>query len=227
MVRDWHWALGPTVDVVGVTPPGRNTRLNERPLDNMPDLQQVLLPLVQEELRLPTILMGYSIGALVAYELALRLADAGTPASALITAASLPPQIPRRIAARLLDDDGFLDYLISLDGMPPEVVNSPELVQFLLPMLRADITLGETYNPDNRPLDIPIACINGLRDQHVNPQGIARWQELTSQWHGSHWIDGRHFFLQTEQAEFLQALSACVDGFKLVHDEKRPSSSRL
>lgn len=221
MVQDWHEVLGPTVDVVGVTPPGRNTRINEPTIDRMSTLLTQVLPLVKNQMNLPTVLMGYSIGALVAYELALQLEKAGSPPVGVIAAAALPPQIPRKVAARFLGDADFLKYLISLDGMPPDVVKSPELVEFLLPMLRADITLGETYQPSNERLHVPIACINGLRDRHVNVEGIARWSELTTDWRGSHWVDGRHFFVRDQSTEFLRILAECLTRLRTPERERR------
>jgi medium-chain acyl-[acyl-carrier-protein] hydrolase len=102
--------------------------------------------------------------------------------------------------------------LRELNGTPEEVLENDELMQLLLPVLRADFALCETYvyRPEP-PLDCPITAFGGLRDASVRREHLEAWREQTTSSFLLHMFPGDHFFLNTEMSLFLQTLSRILD----------------
>jgi medium-chain acyl-[acyl-carrier-protein] hydrolase len=108
----------------------------------------------------------------------------------------------------LLPEAEFMNELRRLNGTPKEVLEHEELMQLMLPILRADFTICETYDyGPEPPLDCPITAFGGFRDESVTPDRVEAWREQTRATFLVHMLSGDHFFLHSAQAILLQILS--------------------
>lgn len=195
----WRPALGAGIDIVPIHLPGREERLGEPPLTDWPTLVGEIAGAVAPLLDRPFALVGNSFGAWLAFELvrALRRRGERLPA-VLIAAASAAPHRPT-VGERLhrLPDDEFEMAVVSrFDGIPPAVRASRELMALMLPALRADITLLETYDyVDEPPLAVDIVALGGAEDRAVSAAALADWRRHTAQRFSSRQLPGGHFFL--------------------------------
>src|SRR5207344_936510 len=97
----------------------------------------------------PFALFGHSMGALAAFEMAreLRRRRGPKPVRLLVSGARAPQRPNPDPPLRHLADREFLDEVKRrYDGIPGAVLENPELVELLLPCLRADFHLVETYD---------------------------------------------------------------------------------
>lgn len=208
--RSWTTELSPAVEVCPVRLPGREDRWREPPLTELsalvPAISEGLAPFLQP----PFGFFGHSMGAFVAFELArqLRREDRRGPAI-LIVSGARAPQIPDPDPqSHLLPADELLADLQRLGGIPSEFLHHRELVSLLLPTLRADLSMCETYAyRDEPPLGCPIAAYGGQHDDKTPIEHLAPWKTQTSRAFQLRMFPGNHFFfLKEARAAVMQAL---------------------
>jgi len=180
--RRWAGLLAPEVELVPIQLPGRENRLAEPPAADLGELAAQLTGPVRERAGDRFALFGHSMGALVCYELAAALCDLGTPPVALVVSGHTPPHRPRaKLYPAGLEDADLLEFLETCGGTPAEILASKDMVDLILPTLRADLSACRAYRPRPRPpLPVPVTGFVGIEDPVVSPAEFAGWAELTS-----------------------------------------------
>jgi surfactin synthase thioesterase subunit len=203
-------ALLPEVEVLSPELPGRGSRLSEPAMHDMAALVDVLLDELDGSFTRPFALFGHSMGAAIAFELALRLP---LPVQAnlrhLFVSGRIAPGEPQ-LAQRLqhLDDRAFIDALRKLGGTPAPVLDSFELMTLLTPVLRADFTLIENHRPSlGRRLAVDITAFTGHADERVPVESVMRWGATTTGSFDFNVIEGDHFFLKSK----MPALAGLIE----------------
>jgi len=175
--------------------------------DLVPALAEGLAPLLDR----PFALFGHSMGAVVAFEVARELRRRGAPEPVLLAVSGR--QAPRRLDPEPpfchLPDAEFLEELQRrYDGIPPEVLAEKELLQLLLPALRADVEALEGYvYAADAPLACRISCFGGEGDRHVTAVDLEAWRDETSGRVTVRTFRGGHFFVDSARGEVLSALA--------------------
>ena len=214
--RAWSDSLPADVEVCPVQLPGRGTRLMEPPFTRLSPLIQALAQALFPLMDKPFAFFGHSLGALVSFELArqLRREYAVQPVRLFISA-DRAPQIPNRDPAiHSLPEGEFLVELRRLNGTPREVLEDEELRQIMLPLLRADFAVYETYGYSTEPpLNCPISAFGGSQDHRVSRSDLEAWREQTSVSFSLRMFPGDHFFLNTTQPVLLRVLSQELRGY--------------
>jgi len=209
--RTWPDDLPADVNICAVQLPGRDNRLAERPFTRLRDLVEALADALEPNLRAPFTLFGHSMGALVAFELTRELRRRGGPQPLqLFVSACRAPQLPDPDPPiHLLPEPALVEELRRLDGTPGHVFENPELRSLVLPTLRADFSVCETYvhEPEER-LAISISAFGGAADNEVSQEQLEGWRAQTSASFGLRIFAGNHFyFLGHARTTFLSALS--------------------
>jgi len=207
------WADGIAADRVEVCPvqlPGRENRLREPAYDRLPPLVEALSAALERWRDLPYAVFGHSTGALVAFELARHAARAGMPGPVhLFASGRRAPDLPsRQRDVHQLPDGELLSELRSLGGFPQALLDHPELLELLLPVLRADLALTETYTPTpGATIAVPITAYIGDRDEKVTADEARAWERHTTAAFHVRTFPGDHFYLFASRDLVLQALS--------------------
>lgn len=211
-----HWPkdLPPSIEVWSVEPPGRNRRFGEQPATDLLDLAaRIAGALAGARDPRPWALFGYSLGGLVAFELARRMLAVHLPPVHLFVAACAAPHLPLLAPpVHALPDDAFLAEVKTLGGTPPQILENSDLRSMLLPSLRADFHLLETYRYTTAPpLDCPITAFCGRADNSVSFEEMQAWREHTSQRYHLEGVDGDHFILQNQTEQVLTCIVKELD----------------
>jgi len=210
MFRIWSNALPADVEACPIQLPGRSTRLMERPFTDLSSLIQVLAQALSSLLDKPFAIFGHSLGALMGFELARQLRrQYGVSPARLFISAGCAPQIPRRGSPiHTLPAKEFLAEVRRLNGIPKEVLEHDELMEIVIPLLRADFALYEAYvYSAEPPLNCPISAFGGLQDRKVTHRDLEAWRDQTTGAFSLRMLPGDHFFLNTTQPLLLQMLS--------------------
>jgi len=208
--RTWPDGLPAEVEVCPVEFPGRGTRLMETPFTQLLPLVQALTQALAPLLDKPFAFFGHSLGALVGFELARQLRrQSGVQPVRLFVSAARAPQIPHRDRPiHALPEGEFLAELRRLNGIPEKVLEEAELMQIMLPVLRADFAVYETYVYSTEPpLHCPISTFGGLQDQRVSRGDLEAWREQTNGSFSLRMFPGDHFFWNTTQPLLREVLS--------------------
>jgi len=206
--RTWPDGLPADIEICPVQLPGRETRLMERPFTQLSPLIEALAQALVPLLDKPFAFFGHSFGALVSFELARRFRrQYGMHPVRLFVSAGRAPQIPHRGPhIHSLPDKEFLMELRRMNGTPSELLAHEELMEIMLPVLRADFAVYETYLYSTEPpLDCPISALGGLQDHRVSDSDLEAWRAQTSVSFSLRMFPGDHFFLK--QPLLLRALS--------------------
>ncbi len=199
--RGWAEALPPFVAVSAAQLPGREGRIEEQLAESLPAVADAIVDAWLTRRPLPTVIFGHSMGAVLGYEIARRLAKVGHPATALVLSASAPPQG----AAAPVDEADLRALLLAYDPANARITGDDELYWALAPILAADIAMLRRHRFDVAPLQTPAVILTGENDHVVPASAAANWAG-----HFTHPVDrrnlpGGHFFV------FREANSSVLD----------------
>lgn len=212
--RDWPALLGERVEVVAVQLPGRDRRRHEEPIDSIPRLVSSVVDALAPSIDGPFVLFGHSMGAILAFETArvLRARGARAPAGVIVSARRAPHLPDPGPIMHLLSDAEFKARLKDMNGTPPEVMASDELMDLVLPMIRADFKACETHVYADEPaLDCPLLAMGGDSDPDVEVESVPAWRGYTRGLFESLILRGDHFVLQSRAQEFVGHVSRWID----------------
>jgi surfactin synthase thioesterase subunit len=206
--RGWVKDLPETIELCPVQLPGRETRAMEPACSRIEPLIETLSEELKPFLSIPYVFLGYSMGALIAFELARSLRKSGLSGPLhLFLAARRGPRLPDSSPTACLTDKEFVKRLETIGGPSREMLRHPEVLELMLPTLRADFSLCEsyTYSPGEL-LDCPLSVFGGQKDAKANHPALAAWgAETISSCHVK-LFDGDHFFIHTCQRDLLAAI---------------------
>lgn len=216
----WRQLLPAGVDVCPVWLPGREVRLAEPSLQDATALVDQLIAVAEPYLDVPFALFGHSMGALLAYEFAVRLQAARLRGPEwMFVSGREAPHLPfvHRELYRLGDEAFVAELRRRYGGMPEGFLADAELREVFLPILRADLRLVESYRHGERPLlRCPIDAFAGKSDSSVSDDGLAAWVTLTTGAFAWRRLPGDHFFhAGPGQPELLRLISERLRPFCL------------
>jgi len=205
--RGWT-ARMPNIEVVAIQLPGRGSRAAEPAYTRMDDLLERLKSELAHLSDLPTVYYGHSMGAVVAFELALMTCGKARPIALALSGRSAP-SAPRALPKMHdLPRQNFLDAVRRLGGMPEAVFEDADLMVLLETGLRADFRLLELWNESaTQRVDIPLLCSAATSDLAAPIKDVGRWRRHTTSDFRLRVFEGDHFFTQKLEAEFLRELN--------------------
>ncbi|MFJ7201241.1 MULTISPECIES: thioesterase II family protein [unclassified Streptomyces] len=203
-----------TVEALVVQYPGRHDRFAEPFAERFGVVVDAVLASLPPSGGRPLLLFGHSMGALLAFETAQRLAAEGREPAALFVSGSEGPSLPRR--SRLPEspsDDDLIREMRLLSGTDEELLTHPEILELALPPLRADYAMlsARTYVP-GPPLHCPVVALTGDSDPRVSVEGAQAWEREAEGPFERHVLPGGHFFLNDHLPYVADLVASHVPG---------------
>jgi medium-chain acyl-[acyl-carrier-protein] hydrolase len=201
--EQWKKTFAPDVRVVPIELPGHGTRFTEQPCRSLDALVERLMEGLLPWLNSSFSLFGHSMGSLVAYELCHRIRRrTGRLATHLFVSGRRAPHRDKPVTSSWnksiwdLSDDELLAMLRGFNGTPEAFFQSKELTDILLPVIRADFEIEQTYRyKDWGPLATPVTAFGGLDDIADVPESdLQAWETHTQGNFSCYLWPGDHFF---------------------------------
>lgn len=216
--RGWQAHLPYWVDVVSVQYPGRQDRHGEPCIADLNTLAAEVVAAVVSAGPQPVALFGHSMGAALAYEVAVLLHRSGRPPVHLAVSGHCAPSLHRDGAVHRGTDDELVQDLHRLGGSDDDggvALADPHLRAMILPSVRADYQAVETWQPSPPPpLRCRVTAYHGLQDPDVTEAEARAWAEVSTGRFGFRAWPGGHFYLTEHEPALARDL-----GLRLAADD--------
>ncbi|WP_327066372.1 thioesterase II family protein [Kitasatospora sp. NBC_01302] len=211
--RSWAEFVPDDVELIAVRYPGREDRLLDPLAGTMAELADPIADGCSRFLDAPLALFGHSMGASVAYEVALRLRAAhGAVLAGLFVSSRPAPGREKHRSLSLASDDELIEDIALQGGTDARTFANPELRGLVLPAIRADYRLVDGYRAltSHAPLDTPVVAYYGDDEAGLDRDSVAAWSSVTAATFTVRSFDGGHFYLADHRQELLAHLFASL-----------------
>ncbi|MFI6044564.1 thioesterase II family protein [Nocardia sp. NPDC051321] len=210
--RAWASAMPAGFQLIAVQYPGHADRIAAAPAGSVAEMASSVAGELARLDPARCALFGHSLGAVVAYETAKVLQNNGTPADCLfVSGAAAPWQAGGGTTHRATDDE-LWSALRDLGGIEADIADHAELRELLLPVLRSDIALHETYRPapETEPLRCQVRCYYNTEDPLVDSARLVAWAAVGTGRFGLRAWPGGHFQSLTDSTELIGDIVATL-----------------
>ncbi len=208
--KSWVKSFPASIEVRCAQLRGRESRIREAPVASIADIVEEAAMAMRGLEEKPFVLFGHSMGSLICFELARYLKRNGRPEPlCLFLSGRKAPQIPNTDTppSYNLPHPEFLEELKKLKGTPPELLENAEIMEILLPVLRADFQACQTYEYcTGDSFDYPITIFGGIDDE-ISPEQLQEWQLHTTGDFQMHLFEGGHFFIRAQEQHVLTLIA--------------------
>eukprot|EP01135_Chromosphaera_perkinsii_P002594 Nk52_evm110s224 gene=Nk52_evmTU110s224 len=198
----WSQVLSSDVEVLCVQLPGRGSRIKEELISDMNELSNQLCQMLLPYMDKPFYVFGHSAGALIGFDFVKELTMRGlpTPVRLMVSGCSPPHLQSEKLPDGWLTDDSIMVSLLrEWGGTPESILKDPNALEMVLPLLRADLQLINSYfheMPEGAkcPVNVPLAVYGGKEDENAEPETLKLWSQLSSCESDIHVYEGGHFY---------------------------------
>lgn len=206
----WRAHFPKNIDICAVQQPGREGRIAEQPISDLPTLISHIADAITPHIKIPYAFFGHCNGALVAFELAreLRRRNKILPQHMFISSFRSPDLRNSKSVLHDLPQSKFIAHLKTYGGMPEEILNNEHMMDSLMHTLRADFSLHENYEyHEEESLDCPLTILGGLQDSIVTRKELVGWRDKTLKSAKINIFPGGHFFIDTHRKFLLKMIN--------------------
>jgi acyl transferase domain-containing protein/NADPH:quinone reductase-like Zn-dependent oxidoreductase/surfactin synthase thioesterase subunit/ubiquinone/menaquinone biosynthesis C-methylase UbiE/acyl carrier protein len=214
----WHTFLPENIEVCAIQFPGREERFDEAPYDDIEKLTLKIAEVIDPLLDVPVAFYTHSLGAMAGFELAKHLEKekgiklvqfivGGWPSPDKGNSFKLLENVSPKEVYDIQNTPRIIQHLRDI-GVPEEVVSNDQLINEMLPSLRADIVMGKKYRfISSSRLDCPLRAIAGSMDPLFNSEQLEGWKNFTNKDFSFSMINGGHLFARDNKDELLKLIT--------------------
>ncbi|ATZ23717.1 Linear gramicidin dehydrogenase LgrE [Streptomyces lavendulae subsp. lavendulae] len=213
---EWRAHLPADVRLLIGQYPGRGARFAEDLPRDIADLAGPVVAALPDGVTEDLVVLGHSMGSLVAFEVVRSLEASGRPPRALVASACRAPFLanPCAVHPERLDDDELVAAIKERGGTDDGILDEPELREIILPSIRADFAIDDVYRcaESEARVACPVTVIGGDADPVAPAASLIRWAQITDRAFASYVLPGGHFYFQEQLPEFFSVLGPVVGG---------------
>jgi surfactin synthase thioesterase subunit len=202
--------VGADVALQVATLPGRESRRAEPRHVDADSCVHALADELEEQLTRPHVLLGHSMGALLAYSISQQRISRGLrPPEAVIVASCRAPHQPAPAEnLQSMDDYRLAVRLARYGGLPTGILDRPDWLAFLMPIVRDDLRIFQSFRPSaDPPLPCPLHIFGGRDDLLTPPDTLVAWQTHSLQPHPVRLYHGGHFLFRSPDPALVTAIA--------------------
>ena len=212
----WKRAAPEGIAVCPVMLPGREARLAEPAMLSVDEIVSALVQKLRGQTARPYAIFGHSMSTLIAFEWARAMEHEGLsgPEVLFVSGREAPQRERGHRDLHRREDEAMLRALEEkYGGDANAVLTDDEMREVFLPIVRADLTVVETYQfVPGVKLKCKVQAFAGLGDKSVSDEGLAAWRDVTSGEFRMQRFAGDHFYhLGASQGELLETIARELD----------------
>jgi len=220
MYRRWSEFL-PDAEVWSANYPGRESLHGQPFAKSADEIVDLFIDQADFFSAKPFVLYGHSFGAMIAFLLALRLQKQGVYPLGLCASARRAPQLESEFNITDLSEEQFLKELERLGGLPEAIRASQEMMDFYMPVIKADLTLNDhAVSAPGQTISAPIYLYSATEDKVATADELTAWKNATTSRFEHKAFEGGHFFIQDSVNEFLASLRTVLATLTQGDDEE-------
>ena len=199
-----------SIEVLPIQLPGRERLIAEEPYRNIHVAASDFAKMIVEKCGdAPIALFGHCfLGATLAFEVARRLEKYNdVNLTHLFVSAASSPKSTRNYSLSQCDDERFVEEVEKLTGYKHQAFNIPELRELLIPTLRADFEMDETYLPESECcIGVPITAVFPDNDSFVSKDDVELWKECTCSDFDINKVTGEHMYISKNPDQCIEVI---------------------
>ncbi|MBU3186317.1 thioesterase II family protein [Clostridium estertheticum] len=210
--KNWNKNSHP-IEFIPVELPGRGTRIYEPCIEEFDVLMDELIPNLKKMIdHRPFFFYGHSMGAIIAFRAAYKLQKLYGihPEKLIVAGRHAPHRGDSCVFKSYMGEEALIKELKRLEGTPKEALENKELLQFILPLVKSDYKLHESYKYYGEKLSIPIIAHAGINDGEANIDEMQHWNKVTGGSFEIKEFQGNHFFVQTLGNKYVSEIIKIV-----------------
>ncbi|MCU5554340.1 thioesterase domain-containing protein [Bacillus cereus] len=206
----WRRYLLPEIELIPLELAGRGKRIGDLLYSDMneaiEDIYQTIKPHLDGT---PYAFWGHSMGSLLAYECTHKILEQQHKGpETIFFSGKNPPHIKVKKIRHLLPNREFIDEVFSMGGTSKELIEQEDLLDFFIPILRADFRLVETYQYCRKKKFLfDIAVLNGIEDEMTTKIEIEEWTKYTEKQCDIYQLNGAHFFIHDQMNDVINIIN--------------------
>ena len=203
----YSWAnyLNPKINIYGFQAPGKEDRISEDLIEDLNTLVQNAVQELKQLIQRPFVLFGHSLGSVLAFEITKKLEAEQFAPQLLVLSGRPPPKFGLKMSPiSHLADKELIEELHKLEGTDSRILENAELMELLLPIIRTDFRISESYKGSaDSKINSPLIAIGSKNDPWINEIEFNEWKDYSKNTTKIQFFPGGHFYLR----EHLDILS--------------------
>lgn len=191
--------------------PGRGTRFAQPLWEDIEVIVDDIFEIIKRDINNSLYaFFGHSMGTILIYELTRRIKNAGySEPLHIFLSGRFPPHINEKKLISDLPDDQFKKEIFELGGTPKELIESQELFDVFLPILRSDYKAIENYKMKHERIKWTsnISVLYGSHDKEIVEHEYNEWANYTEGTCEFYKYCGDHFFIHKNTDKILDLLN--------------------
>jgi surfactin synthase thioesterase subunit len=210
--RPWAATLPEWLELCAIQLPGRESRFCEPLLTSFDAVIEPVAHALSALSEMPMALFGHSFGGLLAFAAAQRLSAQGRPPHLVAVSAVRAAHLPLRRSLAAMPDSELLAAVCDLGGVSAEMLQYPELLQLVLPILRADFACLESYKRPqaHETISASLWACGGDSDQWVDAEALSAWSAHAGTDFKLKLYGGGHFYIAEHGPALLAEIAKAL-----------------
>ncbi|AYA40612.1 thioesterase [Xenorhabdus nematophila] len=212
LYRTWQRELPDWIEFIAIELPGRGLSFGETCLESIEEIIDKLLPVIKTDK--PFAFFGHSMGALIAYELALKLQTRCIHPLWIGLSAFKPAHIKKKelVKRYMMEDEPFLDYLKTL-GDTKELTEDKQALQIMLAIIRKDFKVIDNCVMSESQINnkTAVSLFYAKDDPEVTYEMMKEWSRYILGQCTIYGFQGGHFYLQKYKNDVIKKIESEIN----------------
>lgn len=206
-----------TVEFICMEYPGRGERTEESFKENVVGLTEDAYQQILEEHPEEYYLAGHCLGAILAYELCVKIMrekEIKLPKKVFVSGQGAPDYI---VKEGLIEKEPFelMKYLNEQGAVDDALIN-PDTFRFVsdfyVPVIKADAAVYENYkvNGNNPKVPVDWEIMYGENDWKCSKESLEAWNKFVSGTIRLHKFQGNHYFINAMECEYAEQINKLI-----------------